>query len=148
MPILRKELNSLYSFIVASPCVQPFFGYKASMLLLSQIPRRFKPPFPALITPDPMIYRGCLVYFSRHFIPILIIPATLLPLGFLVLFQPLLPHLLVPLHHLLLLLCELGLLRLKLLLSFIYSPGPLELPRSCISRLMSFQSQLLPVSFS
>jgi hypothetical protein len=148
MPILRKELNSLYSFIVASPCVQPFFGYKASMFLLSQIAGRFKPPFPALITPNPVIYRGCLMYFSRHLIPILIIPATLLSLRFLMFFQPLLPHFLVPLHHLLLLLCELGLLRLKLLLSFIYSPGPLELTRSSISRLLSFQPQFLPVSFS
>ena len=147
MPILWKELNSLDSFIVASPCVQPLFGNKASVFFLSQISRMFKPAFPTLITTNPVIYRGCLMYFSWHFISILIIPA-LLPFRFLVLLQPLLAHFLVPLHHLLLLLSEFSLLSLELLLSLIYSPRPLEFSCCCISRLLSFQPQLLSISFS
>lgn len=147
MPILRKELNSLDSFIVASPRMQPLFGNKARMFFLSQISRRLKPAFPTLITTNPVIHRGRLMYFSWHFISILIIPA-LLPLRFLVLLQPLLAHFLVPLHHLLLFLCEFSLLSLELLLSLIYSPRPLELPCGSISRLLSFQSQLLSISFS
>jgi hypothetical protein len=148
MPILRKELNSLDSFIVASPRVQPLFGNKTSVFFLSQISRWFKPAFPTLITTNPVIHRGSLMYFSWHFIPILIIPAALLPLRFLVFLQPLLAHFLVPLHHLLLFLSEFSLLSLELLLPLIYSPWPLELSCGSISRLLSFQSQLLSISFS
>jgi hypothetical protein len=147
MPILWKELYSLDSFIMASPCVQPFFGNKASMFFLSKIAWRLNPAFTTLITTDSMIDCGSLMYFSRHLVSILIIPA-LLPLRFLVLLQSLLAHFLVPLHHLLLLLCEFSLLSLKLLLSLIYSPRPLEFPSRCISRLLSFKPQLLSVSFS
>lgn len=125
MSILWKELNSLDSFIVASPCVQPFFGYKASMFFLSKISGRLKPAFSTLITSYTMIHCGSLMYFSRHFISILIIPA-LLPFRFFVLLQSLLAHFFVPLHHLLLLLSEFSLLSLKLFLTLIYSPWPLE----------------------
>lgn len=41
VPSFGEEFNSLNSFVVAAPGVQPFLGNEAVVLLLSQIARSF-----------------------------------------------------------------------------------------------------------
>lgn len=116
MTILREEFDALYSFIVANPGMQPFLGNEASVFLLPQIARRFNP------TSLSMAYSGR----SMDLALCIFLPLSLVPL--LVFIEPLLSHLLIPGHHLLLIISQLCLLTLELVHAFINGPWPHEFP--------------------